>query len=192
MNIQHMFIIIALAWIWSIVEGLDNSNQTVTNRNQLAEHDSDVLSKSELKSLQSSTHQPNLHSSQHVSVANLSQGIANQTVDITFAASEELSHNNVTMYERQMWQLWNLRRLEIQGQYAYISIVFLVCLTLAGLHCMGGLHGRHRRTVVMSVNDEMHFLTVKEVLLMKARYLPLLHRNDELKEVLVHDRGTDP
>ncbi|CAG5118914.1 unnamed protein product [Candidula unifasciata] len=191
MKVQHTscITIILLAWSWGTT-GLEHKQMMGTN--QLAEHDSDVQSRIELKIPQPHTHQQNIHllSPQLASPNEPQERFDNQTVNITVALKE--ASYNVTLYQVQLRQLWSLRKLKIQGQYAYISIVFLICLTLAGLQCMGGLGRRHRRSSSVPMGDDAHFVTIKELLSIKAKYLPICHQNCELKEVLVHDCGNDP
>ncbi|XP_059178414.1 uncharacterized protein LOC131957688 [Physella acuta] len=104
-----------------------------------------------------------------------------------------LSAYNETQIEQ--WLVKNFEshsKITRDAQIAYWCLVFLVCLMLLAMWCLRGFHNRNTRKKSVSCLEESDLLTVNELVLKKAQYLPMFNKKDRVVEVFVHDCGTDP
>nr|KAI8753253.1 hypothetical protein BgiMline_013808 [Biomphalaria glabrata] len=84
------------------------------------------------------------------------------------------------------------RRNNRDAQIAYLCLVFLVCLMLLCLYLLRGFHSRNTYKRDHSLHYMEHLPYVNDVVLAKAKYLPMFHKENLFTTVYVHDCGTDP
>ncbi|XP_005100443.1 uncharacterized protein LOC101857577 isoform X2 [Aplysia californica] len=117
---------------------------------------------------------------------------ANSSEQLLFSNYTWDSEFNKANFKKIMEHREFQRQLQKDAQWAYLCLVFLICLMLLSIWCLRGFHNRNTNKREFTLHDTYHLLTVKEVLWRKARYLPMIHREDNLEEVFVHDCGNDP